>query len=79
MPKPNKFIIPPEAGCPGLPIDDSKPNYGRATEFFDKQTRPRREFQYDLVRAWFIRPSPIERLFSTVHPPVPAEHVQPTP
>ena len=51
MPKPSKFVIPPEAGFPGLPIDDSKPVYEVATTFFNEVIRPRREFQSDVGDA----------------------------
>ena len=45
------FAIPPEAGFPGLPIDDAKPDYERANAFFNEVIRPRREFQFDLGPA----------------------------
>jgi len=48
MPKPDKFVIPPEAGFPGLPIDDSPPEYKKAHAYFNEVIRPRREFYPEL-------------------------------
>jgi hypothetical protein len=45
MPKPDKFIIPPEAGYPGLPIDDAEPEYNKAKTFYKDVIQPRTEFQ----------------------------------
>jgi hypothetical protein len=44
MPKPDKFVIPPEAGYPGLPIDDAVPEYEKAKLYFKEVTQPRQEF-----------------------------------
>lgn len=48
MPKP-KQPLPPEAGYPGLPINDDVPELKKAFTFFNEQIRPRREFVVDEV------------------------------
>ena len=55
MPKPGKFVIPPEAGFAGLPIDDGEPEYKKAHAYFNEVIRPRREFIAELVRPMFTR------------------------
>lgn len=49
MPGPYNKVIPPEAGYPGRPIDDSEPVLKKAFAFFSDEIRPRREFHSDLV------------------------------
>lgn len=49
MPMPSKKVIPPEAGYPGLPINDAEPESKKAWAFFNDEIRPRREFMSDLV------------------------------
>lgn len=43
--------IPPEAGFPGLPIDDSPPETAKAFAFLNEEIRPRREFHEEMVRG----------------------------
>jgi len=45
MPKPDKFVIPPEAGYPGLPIDDNEPEYEKSKTYFKEVIQPRVEFE----------------------------------
>eukprot|EP00614_Pseudopedinella_elastica_P017373 CAMPEP_0172652536 /NCGR_PEP_ID=MMETSP1068-20121228/243367_1 /TAXON_ID=35684 /ORGANISM="Pseudopedinella elastica, Strain CCMP716" /LENGTH=475 /DNA_ID=CAMNT_0013466947 /DNA_START=68 /DNA_END=1492 /DNA_ORIENTATION=- len=40
--------LPPEAGFPGLPIDDSEPVLEKAFAFYNDEIRPRREFHSDV-------------------------------
>jgi hypothetical protein len=44
MPQPVQRVIPPEAGYPGLPIDDSKPDFKKARAYMKEVTLPRREY-----------------------------------
>jgi hypothetical protein len=53
MPMPKKQL-PPEAGYPGLPINDDVPELKKAFTFFNEQIRPRREFVVDEVCSCFI-------------------------
>lgn len=48
---PQKKVIPPEAGYPGLPINDAEPESKKAWAFFNDEVRPRREFMSDLVSS----------------------------
>jgi len=48
MPAPSRRIIPPEAGYPGLPIDDAPPELRKAFAYLNDEIRPRREFQSDV-------------------------------
>ena len=54
--------MPPEAGFPGLPIDDSEPVLEKAFAFYNDEIRPRREFHSDVVCApILLPPNPLER------------------
>ena len=54
--------LPPEAGFPGLPIDDSEPVLEKAFAFYNDEIRPRREFHSDVVCApILLPPNPLER------------------
>ncbi len=48
MPEPSGRVIPPEAGYPGLPIDDEPPSLSRAFTYQNEVARPRREFIPDI-------------------------------
>jgi len=44
-------MIPPEAGYPGLPIDDSVPEFKKSLAYQDEVSRPRRELLPD--NSWY--------------------------
>jgi hypothetical protein len=48
MPIPSKTAIPPEAGYPGLPIDDSTADGAEAARYLKEEVQPRREFDPDM-------------------------------
>ena len=51
MPGPSSRKLPPEAGYPGLPIDDGAPLLSKAFAFYSDEIQPRREFYPELVSA----------------------------
>jgi len=51
MPGPSSRKLPPEAGYPGLPIDDGVPVLSKAFAFYSDVIQPRRAFNPDMVRA----------------------------
>ena len=55
MPAPSKRTIPPEAGYPGLPIDDAEPEGSKAKEYLQNEVQPRKEFDPDTVGALFFK------------------------
>jgi hypothetical protein len=62
MPKPDKMVISPEAGYPGLPIDDAVPEYGKAKLFYAEVIQPRTDFVItDEVRCRIKTPPPTPR------------------
>ena len=50
MPRPEKRVIPQDAGYPGLPIDDNPPVLKAAFAYYNDMIRPRRDFHPEMVR-----------------------------